>query len=141
MAGSKIGRINPATGELKEFTPPTPAQGARRIMPDPRTGIVWFTEFNAGKIGSFDPQTEKFAEYPIATPNAQPYAIFVDGQAGVWFSEFAANKLGRLDAGTGRIEEWELPSRGTGCRTLIADAAGTIWCPGSGVSKLLRFGG
>ena len=52
---------------------------------------------NGGQITRFDPKTEQFVEYPIATKRAYPRFLGVDSKGRVWFSEFLSPKIGVLD--------------------------------------------
>ena len=61
---NKIARLNPATGEIKEF--PAPNLGPALIhsaVPAP-DGSIWITEAGSKKIGRWDPTTQKITEYP-----------------------------------------------------------------------------
>ena len=60
---NKVMRLNPQTGEMKEF--PVPNQGPALIhsaVPAP-DGSVWMTEAGAKKIARWDPATQKITEY------------------------------------------------------------------------------
>jgi virginiamycin B lyase len=69
--------------------PPTPNQGARRVWSDSK-GTIWVSEYNAGKLGRYDPSTNQWHEWPLpGTANA--YSVYVDDRDIVWLSDFAAN--------------------------------------------------
>jgi streptogramin lyase/cytochrome c5 len=60
---NKIARLDPDTGEMKEF--PVPHLGTAAIhsaMPAP-DGTVWLTQQGSNKLGKWDPKTEKITEY------------------------------------------------------------------------------
>src|SRR4029077_19219685 len=59
---------------IREYTIPTPDSFPHSITLDSQ-GNAWFSEFGflAGKIGRFDTETEKFAEYPVPFPKAAPH--------------------------------------------------------------------
>jgi virginiamycin B lyase len=63
LAGSYLGRIDIRSGEATVLRPPTAGQGARRAWSDAR-GRVWISEWNAGKIGRYDPRTRRWREWP-----------------------------------------------------------------------------
>ncbi len=71
---------------------------------------VWFTEIIADKIGKLEPETGKFTEYPVPTPEGAPRRFGIDSQDNIWFVEFIANKLAMLDATTGIITEYDVPT-------------------------------
>src|SRR5262249_14210192 len=62
---SKIGRITPA-GEITEFATPTSSSGPYTITVGPDNNL-WFTEFNAAKIGMLRP--------PAATVGSSFYTL------------------------------------------------------------------
>jgi len=61
---NKIARLNPATGEIKEF--PVPNMGPALIhsaVPNDQDGSVWITEAGAKKLGRWDPKTQQITEF------------------------------------------------------------------------------
>ena len=60
LAGSYLGRIDVRTGRATVLRPPTAGQGARRAWSDSR-GRIWISEWNAGKVGMYDPRTKRGA--------------------------------------------------------------------------------
>jgi virginiamycin B lyase len=58
LAGSYIAKINPANGSAIVIEPPTPDQGARRVWSDSQ-GKIWVSEWNAGKLGMYNPMNGK----------------------------------------------------------------------------------
>src|SRR5438876_2679564 len=66
--GSYIGRLDPETGDVKEFPTPTPNSGPHGIIVAP-DGMVWYTGNGAGRIGRLDPKTGVITEFP--TPGAR----------------------------------------------------------------------
>jgi virginiamycin B lyase len=59
LAGSHIARIDTRSGRARIVEPPTDGQGARRIWPDSR-GRLWVSEWNAGKLGVYNPRTRRW---------------------------------------------------------------------------------
>jgi virginiamycin B lyase len=60
---NKIARLDPKTGEMKEF--PVPNLGTAAVhsaMPAP-DGTVWLTEQGSDKLGKWDPVTQQITEY------------------------------------------------------------------------------
>ena len=58
----KIGKVDAKTLQVTKYVIPTANARPRRIQVD-TDGMVWFAEFDAGKMGRFDPKTETFKEY------------------------------------------------------------------------------
>ena len=51
----RIGKVDAKTLKVTKWIPPTATGTPRRIEID-GDGIVWFAEFEAGKISAFDPE-------------------------------------------------------------------------------------
>jgi virginiamycin B lyase len=105
-----LGRIDPATGEIREFPLKTPHPGPHGLAED-RDGRIWFTANNAGYIGRLDPKTGDVAEFPLPDPRARdPHTPVFDQRGRLWFTVQQANMVGRLDPATGKIELREAPT-------------------------------
>ena len=64
LAGSYLGRIDVRTGRATVLRPPTANQGARRAWSDSR-GRVWISEWNAGRVGMYDPRGKRWREWRV----------------------------------------------------------------------------
>jgi len=61
-------------------------------------GIIWFGEYDTGKLGRFDPKTEKFKEYDLPTgPLTHPYGLGLDANENIWYSSYYFDVLVRFD--------------------------------------------
>jgi len=129
---NRIGRLNLNTGGMVEINVPTPNSGPWNLAIDPYNGSIWFTEYQANKIGRlfYVPSPGitnwRFIEYSLPTPNSYPIDIAVDPnywhtsttlwgtidlQTYIWFTMSGSDKIGRLNAQTGEIVEYS--TRGT----------------------------
>jgi virginiamycin B lyase len=135
LAGSYLGRIDIRSGEATVLRPPTAGQGARRAWSDAR-GRVWISEWNAGKIGRYDPRTRRWREWPLPGASPMPYAVFVDDRDMVWLSDFGADALVRFDPRTSRFTRVDLPSSSAEVRQLHG-RPGEVWGAESGTDKLV----
>ena len=97
---SKLGRLDPKTGEVKEF--PVRMQTAPHGLKEDKDGNIWFTGNHLGLIGKLDPKTGKVTEYK--TTAKDPHTLAIDPSGIVWFTAQVANTLGRLDPKTGAIK-------------------------------------
>jgi virginiamycin B lyase len=64
LAGGYIAHINLETGNATVLQPPTQDQGARRVWSDSRDR-VWFSEWNAGKLGMYNPFNNTWKEWQL----------------------------------------------------------------------------
>jgi virginiamycin B lyase len=135
LAGSYVGRIDVRTGKATVLRPPTRNQGARRVWSDSR-GRIWVSEWNAGKLGMYNPARRRWREWRLPGRNPQAYAVYVDERDVVWLTDFGANAIVRFDPRTQRFTQVRLPSAGAEVRQLLG-RPGELWGAESGVDKLV----
>ncbi|HEV8658038.1 MAG TPA: lyase [Thermoanaerobaculia bacterium] len=105
-----IGRLDPATGEVKQFPLKTAHSGPHGLVSD-AAGNIWFTANYAAYIGKLDPKTGNVTEYKIADPRGEdPHtpAIAPDGR--VWFTVQQGNVVGVLDPKSGAVKLTDVPT-------------------------------
>jgi virginiamycin B lyase len=105
-----IGRLDPRTGEIKEWSFPElkPGFPPGSLSMEPGVGgLLWIPRFRQAGITSFDPRTEKFQSWPDPpelnndrTIDAQ-VAAAPDGT--VWYPNLDSRDLYRLDPRTSHI--------------------------------------
>jgi virginiamycin B lyase len=135
LAGSYVGRIDIRTGKAAVLRPPTRNQGARRVWADSR-GRIWVSEWNAGKLGMYNPARRRWREWRLPGRSPQAYAVYVDERDVVWLTDFGANAIVRFDPRTQRFTQVRLPSAGANVRQLLG-RRGELWGAESGVDKLV----
>jgi virginiamycin B lyase len=135
LAGSYVGRIDIRTGKATVLRPPTRNQGARRVWSDSR-GRIWVSEWNAGKLGMYNPARRRWREWRLPGRSPQAYAVYVDERDVVWLTDFGANAIVRFDPRTQRFTQIRLPSAGANVRQLLG-RRGELWGAESGVDKLV----
>ncbi len=121
----KIGKVDAATLKVTKYAPPTNDR-PRRITID-RNDMVWFGEFESGKIGRFDPKSGTFREFPLPNPKTLPYALKVAPDGAIWYSSEYRDLIGRLDPETGKVVEYPLPYTDNGLRDFFLDKEGRMW--------------
>ncbi len=151
-----IGHYFPATGRYQMYPLPTLTipdashPGKTLTLPSAPNelvldshGMVWFTEFNADRLGRLDPHTGLTQQYPLAAKKSVqtllPYGITVDPQGMVWFTEASSDHLGRLDPATGRIRFFTMPGPDVPLMEIASDAHGIIWATSFSSGLLLRL--
>jgi virginiamycin B lyase len=120
-----IGRLDPATGAIKEFTMPAAVR-------DPHTplihdGKIWFTAQGANLYGRLDPATGAVKTFPLATSDARPYGLVAAPDGSLWMALLGTNKVDRINPADGALHEITLPAPGARPRRLQVDAEGTVW--------------
>jgi virginiamycin B lyase len=135
LAGNHIARVDPTTGAATVIEPPTAGQGARRVWSDTK-GRIWVSEWNAGQLGLYDPESRRWREWKLPGSNPSAYAVFVDDRDIVWLSDFGGNAMVRFDPATERFEVFNIPSRPGNVRQ-IHGRPGEVWGGLSAVDRLL----
>ncbi|SHN67258.1 virginiamycin B lyase family protein [Bradyrhizobium erythrophlei] len=129
---NKLGRVNPKTGAISEYTLKSPFTGPHGLVDD-KEGNIWFTGNLAGLIGKLDPKTGIVTEYRLPDPNAKdPHTLNFDQKGILWFTVQQANLIGRLDPATGNIKLVTSPTPKSRPYGLVINA--------QGVPVLVEFG-
>jgi streptogramin lyase len=137
--GSKIGRLDPHTGNIVEYPTPTANSFPRGITAGfGGDGHIWFTE-EAFNIGRLDPVTGKINEFP--TPNAVgvPWGITAGHDGNLWFTA-QGGFIGRLNPNSGVVSVFSLLSvNPKSLPSAITTAAnGDLWfIDGSHIGRLV----
>ncbi|HJZ63752.1 MAG TPA: hypothetical protein VKD70_05500 [Candidatus Acidoferrum sp.] len=107
---NKIGRVDAATGEFKEFPLKVKDSGPHGLVAD-REGNIWFTGNFAHYIGKLDPKTGVVTEYRMPDDKAEdPHTAVFDANGILWFTVQAGNFVGRLDPKSGKVELKKVPT-------------------------------
>lgn len=140
LAGSFVGAIGD-DGATTVLEPPTVDQGARRVWSD-SLGRIWVSEWNAGNLSRYDPETQAWDTWHLPGEHPQAYAVFVDDSDIVWGSDFGSNSIVRFDPSTERFHNYPLPSSPGEVRQIMG-RAGEVWLPESAADDLvlIRTGG
>jgi virginiamycin B lyase len=88
---------------------------------------LWFTEFDADKIGVVDATSHAITEYSVPTNNAQPLAITRGPDGNMWFTESGVGKIGMIDVTTHQVTEYPLSSYYAFPDGITSGPNNTIW--------------
>ncbi len=128
LRGGHLVRLDPETGEVRQWKMPSPHAGPRRpdVAPD---GTVWIPEYSAGKLARFDPVTESFQEWDLPVPEALPYVVRVDQSNGrVWIGSGHGDFIASFSVGEEAFTVYPLPTEGALIRHLDVDEErGEVW--------------
>lgn len=137
LAGSYVGRIDSAGGEVTVLRPPTPDQGARRVWSDSQ-GRIWVSEWHSGRLSRYDPLSGDWRNWPLPGKRPRAYAVYVDETDKVWVSDFGANAVHRFDPQRERFVTFVSPRPNANVRQLLG-RPGEVWAPESGSDTLVVF--
>lgn len=131
---NNIWRFNATSGTFTQFPIPTVGSDPYDVAVD-GNGIVWFTEFQANRIGRLDPSTGVITE-TVVTGDPRQIAIATDGT--VWFTERFANAVGDLDPATSQVSLFPL-AVGAGPEGVAAAPDGSVWFTQSAAGNVARI--
>jgi streptogramin lyase len=124
------GTIKPAAAQtFTEFPIPTVSSGPFGITAGP-DGALWFSEYNAGKIGRIT-AAGVITEFPIPTTNSQPYGITAGPDGALWFTENGGggnggNRIGRVTT-AGVMTEFPIPTASSEPAGITTGPDGALW--------------
>jgi virginiamycin B lyase len=104
-----IGRLDPATGEIKLIKSLTPKSRPYGLIIS-KAGVPVVVLFGSNKIATVDPATLAVKEYTLPDPGARPRRLALSDENTVWYADWSRGYLGRLDLTTGAVKEWPSPS-------------------------------
>ena len=119
-----VGRVDPASGEVKLVPVPTPRARPYGIMINAK-GVPVFCEFGTNKIATLDPNTMEIKEYTLPDPASRPRRIALVGDE-VYYSDFSRGFLGRLNLVTGELDGRRRAGRNPQPYGIVY-AKGAIW--------------
>ena len=137
QSGNLMGRLDPATGEMKEYTLPDNAM-PHSVTLD-KAGNAWYTGNKNGTIGKLDPDTGSITEFKMPDPAAtDPHTAVFDKAGMLWFTLQRSNMIGRLDPATGDIKLVTIKTKGARPYGIKVDADGNPWVACNGSNCLIR---
>jgi streptogramin lyase len=92
-------------------------------------GKLWFAEYQAERIGMFDPKTASMKEWKAPTPWSAPYDAVGGKNGEAWTGSMLTDRVSRLDVKTGEYTDYQLP-RPTNIRRVFMDdskSPGVLW--------------
>jgi len=132
-----IGRIDPRTGEIKEYTLPTNAM-PHTVEIDAK-GNVWYTGNKNGTVGYLDPRTGKITEFKMPDPKAKdPHTLVFDRNGIAWFTLQVSSMVGRLNPKTGEIRLATMTQPNSRPYGIKIDAEGNPWFACNGRPCLVK---
>jgi virginiamycin B lyase len=136
--GNLVGRINPETGDIREYPLPAGAK-PHSVTPD-QAGNIWYTGNGNGTIGKLDPRTGMISVYPMPDPAARdPHTAVFDQQGTLWFTLQVSNMVGRLRPATGEIKLVTMPTPKSRPYGIKISADGSPWVACNGSNCLVKI--
>ena len=133
-----LGRVDPKTGQVKEYRLKTAHSGPHGLVED-TDGNIWYTGNTGALIGRLDPRTGAVTEYPMPDPQAKdPHTLIFDKAGILWFTVQNANRIGRLDPKSGEIKLLTPPTPKSRPYGMALDSKGNLFVVQFGTNKVAR---
>jgi virginiamycin B lyase len=129
MWASLVGRLDPKTGQMKEYPLP-PTAKPHTIVAD-KDGNIWYTGNSNATIGKLDPRTGKITEYKTKSRDPHSAAFHPNGR--LYFTAQGARMIGRLSPETGEITEVPTEANPYGIQV---GPDGKLWVAHNGTNKI-----
>jgi virginiamycin B lyase len=119
QAGSMLGRLDPATGQFREYPLRAPTATTRWLpygvgphgLTADAAGNIWFTAQLAGYIGKLDPKTGETIEYRMPDSSARdPHTPIFDQKGTLWFTLQNSDMVGRINPSTSEVKVVRVPT-------------------------------
>jgi virginiamycin B lyase len=95
----KLMKVDHKTVAMTIFDPPTKDSGAYSVQGDPKSKLVWFSQQHADQIARFNPETQTFTEFPLATAEEDHRRIEIDPNNSnrIWWSGNLSGRMGYIE--------------------------------------------
>jgi streptogramin lyase/mono/diheme cytochrome c family protein len=147
----RLVKLNPSTGEMKDYLVPDPKGGIHDLNID-KDGMIWFAE-HQGLDGSqvkhlnmFNPKTEKWeARYPIDPDNVLKFSqkwaqsLAIDSKGNIYVGWISGSAVSRWDRETKKVTVYPLPTAFGSVYGVIADKNDNIWVAEWHASKIAKL--
>ena len=94
------------------------------------------SEWYAGQLGLYDPQTKQWKEWKLPGRLPQAYAVYVDERDIVWVSDWGADAILSFDPKTERFTSFPTSEKGADVRQILG-RPGEVWLPESATDRLM----
>jgi virginiamycin B lyase len=135
LAGSYLARPYLESGEIDIFDPPKKGSGPRRVWSDSK-GRAWVSEWNAGTLSVYDPETRMWRTWALPGDIPKAYSVYVDDRDQVWVTDFPANAILRFDPRDEKFESFPSDRENANVRQMLG-RPGEAWGAESGTDRLV----
>jgi virginiamycin B lyase len=136
---SKLGRLDPTTGDFKEYPLKGDNDGPHGLVAD-RDGNIWYTGNFAAHIGKLNTRSGEVTQYKMPNDKAEdPHTAVFDAQGILWFTVQVGNMVGHLDPKTGKIELKLVPTKQARPYGIQINSQGVPFFCEFGVNKMAKI--
>ncbi|MEP6551385.1 MAG: cytochrome C, partial [Gemmatimonadales bacterium] len=102
------------------------------------TGMVWYTDYARGYLGSYNPRSGAFKEWPSpGGASSAPYGIAIAPDGRIFYNEARSGTMVVFDRKSQKMEVTKIPTPGSVVRNMAVDSTrGRIWLALSGTGRI-----
>ena len=147
----RLVKLNPRTGEQKEWVYPDPLNGSHEVLIDP-TGIVWLPEHKGRKpsgkkrLLGFNPETETFEHIIAMDPDNVVrsdvkwlQSLAMDSKMNIYVGWLMGGAMSKYERATGDVKVYPLPVINGAPYGVVADSQDHIILADYGTGNIYRF--
>jgi virginiamycin B lyase len=134
--GSVI-RLDPRTGEFRDFAPPDPEWAPHAIAVD-KDDTVWYTG-KGSRLAHLDPRTGKLDLYPVLRRGEHGIAVVLDSKGDAWFTALQGNQIGHWNRKTDQTRMLPNPTPRGRPYGMLVDRQDKVWYAQFHGCKVTRF--
>ena len=147
----RLVKLDPRTGEQKEWIYPDPENGSHEVLIDP-TGIVWLPEHSGRKPSApkrllgFNPETEAFDHIIPMDPDDVVrsdvkwlQSLAMDSKMNIYIGWLMGGAMSKYERATGAVKVYPLPVINGAPYGVVADSQDHIILADYGTGNLYRF--
>ena len=139
---NRIGRVDPRTGEFRDFMMPDPKGDPHGLTVD-KAGHVFWAETVGFHLGRLDPRTGSMLRYPMdstgQSKGARGHTPVIDSKENVWFTVIGGDMLGKWDRKTEKARVWKVPTSGAAPYGISLDRDENVWFAEFRRGKIAKF--
>ena len=147
----RLVKLDPRTGEQKEWVYPDPVNGSHEVLIDP-TGIVWLPEHQGRtptapkRLLGFNPETEKFEHIIPMDPDdvlrsevKWLQSLAMDSKMNIYVGWLMGGAMSKYERATGEVTVYPLPVINGAPYGVVADSQDHIILADYGTGNIYRF--
>ena len=147
----RLVRLDPRTGEQKDFLLPDPKNGTHEVLVD-RDGMIWLPEHSGvqpsapKRLLGFNPKTETFEQIiPMDPENVVSNSIkwmqslALDSKGNIYIGWIMGGALSKWDRATNKVSVFRVPTPHSIPYGIIADRNDNIWMAQWSGGKIAKF--
>ena len=148
---NRLVRLDPRTGEQKDYVLPDPRAGVHEIVID-REGIIWVPELGGRRtqqyrLLGFNPETERWEHQIVADPDDEirnpnkvgMHGTTVDSAGNLYTNWFGNGAIGKWERATGKLSVYRIPTSAAIPYGMAIDKNDNVWSALWNGGKIAKF--